>query len=91
MLNTKEQRELDRLLKKQAEPLKPLTENDIEEIEKGIVSVYDRSPELCGDGLQVWRKFCSNLDVLVGHNDRLVREVRRLNIEIEKIKGAETN
>jgi hypothetical protein len=88
MLSTKEQRQLEDLLKKQAATEKPITESDLDEIEQSILAVYDRSPQLFGDGMSAWRNFCSNLDVLAGHNDRLVREIRRLNSDLSKYKKA---
>lgn len=89
MLSTKEQRELDRLLEKQRRPVTPMTESDLTEIEASIVAVYDRAPDLFGDGMAAWRNFCANLDILAGQNDRLVREVRRLQHELSKTVDVE--
>lgn len=90
MLTTKEQRQLDRLLKKQSAPPRPVTEDTLEQMEKSIDDVYDRAPALMGDGLTANRNFCKALEVLAEHNNTLVREVRRLNRDIGLLKNPTT-
>lgn len=79
MLNVKEQKQLNRLLEKSKQPSEPLTEKDLEEIDNRIDEVYNRAPSLMGDGMTAYNNFCKNLEIIVNDNDKLVREVRRLN------------
>ncbi|MCM8884563.1 MAG: hypothetical protein LC541_14925 [Candidatus Thiodiazotropha sp.] len=82
MLNRTEKREFTLLLKKKNEPAKAMTEGELLEIEDCITAVHDRRPDVFSAGKTAWRNICGNLDILGNQNDRLVQEVRRLQMEL---------